>query len=845
MSKPLPQVSPLDKLSKSIKKGTLKSAWDLEDEDPALRFRLMQFLRNLVENTSPDTKLAYQIAHYMEANYLELPGLDKDFPANRRALKEGQKADLNEKKDMAQGLREARAELRDLRSGLRQAPGDKALEGAVKQAEEAYNEMQKEAEAFEKISEYKDQYPLKSDAHSLRKGAKPEDWDALKAYLKKKTTRRPSGSQASNFMRNTELLCDHLGFSQLERDALMVILISDEDSAFSHFLENLIGGRQKNAHALFAKMVGVEREAISDVFRANSPLVEKGIIIPVSDLGPAENDESAGKREVIPVVTNHLTKVLREPDLTLESMMRQFVGEPAKTHLDWDRDFAYLGEQGDQLIKLLQGARETGMAGVNVLLYGLPGTGKTEAIKAAAAKAGLELYIVGERTRFGQEPTRNDRLSAAILAQEMLADKPNAAIMLDEMEDMFPAQMSLSSMFGQASNDNSGDDEDKEPTGASKVYLNRLLEKNKTICLWAANKPEKFDPAFRRRMIYSIEFRVPPADVRTKIWGNVAARHQFALSAEQQRALGSEFVVAPGLMENAIRHARLSKGGIEAIRGNLRAASTLLFNNRRAIDARDPVSAHYDLRFINPSVEHNDFNLEEIARNIKESGRRKFSMLLYGVPGTGKTEFFAWMANYLEMDVMVVDASQINDKYWGETEKKIVEAFAEAEDRQAFLVMDECDTLLRRRQDLGSNHEKTAVGLMLQCMQRHTMPFGCTTNLFEDIDAAAKRRFLFKVAFNPLTAAQNHLAFEHFFGRPCPPEMARLSGLAPSDFVAVREQSGLIPGVVSDERYLRLLQLESRARMEEGASPYSGSTRGPGFGTTHTTLGSGPRHNLP
>ncbi len=114
MSKPLPQVSPLDKVSKAIKTGTLKSAWDLEDEDPALQFRMMQFLRNLVENTSPDTKLAYQIAHYMEANYLSLPGLDKDFPANRRSIKEGQKADLNEKIDMAEGLREARAELRDL-----------------------------------------------------------------------------------------------------------------------------------------------------------------------------------------------------------------------------------------------------------------------------------------------------------------------------------------------------------------------------------------------------------------------------------------------------------------------------------------------------------------------------------------------------------------------------------------------------------------------------------------------------------------------------------------------------------------------------------------------------------
>lgn len=206
------------------------------------------------------------------------------------------------------------------------------------------------------------------------------------------------------------------------------------------------------------------------------------------------------------------------------------------------------------------------------------------------------------------------------------------------------------------------------------------------------------------------------------------------------------------------------------------------------------------------------------------------NVLLYGIPGTGKTEYFAWLADYLNMDVMLMDASKINDKYWGETEKKIVAAFSEAEERGAFLVMDEADTLLRRRQDLGSNHEATAVGLMLQCMQRHTMPFGCTTNLFEDIDAAAKRRFLFKVKFQPLNPEQNREAYTHFFGRACPAAMANLSGLAPSDFVAVKKQSRFIAGEVSDERYLRLLQLEARARMEEGSSPYSGSTRGMGFG---------------
>jgi SpoVK/Ycf46/Vps4 family AAA+-type ATPase len=46
----------------------------------------------------------------------------------------------------------------------------------------------------------------------------------------------------------------------------------------------------------------------------------------------------------------------------------------------------------------------------------------------------------------------------------------------------------------------------------------------------------------------------------------------------------------------------------------------------------------------------------------------------------------------------------------------------------------------------------TEVNEMLQGMERFAGIFICTTNLFEDLDEAALRRFTFKIRFRPLTA---------------------------------------------------------------------------------------------
>ncbi len=838
--------SPLDNLREQLIKGAVK-VWDVEETDPVIEYQKLFFLRQLVERTNPQSKLAYQICHYMEADYLEIDGIEDIFPASRAQKNAEQKSANKQRKAIMRELELAKSERDQLVEAAEEVNASKKkkksahdLDVHIEGAHERISELEAQLENLEEEKKYKDVYPMKSSKDAKNNRVRMKDWKILNDFLIKKTAQEPEVLE-NNVIKNTSMLCEHLGFSKAERDALLLMMVAYEDDPLRGFMEALFSGRQRNAHTVFAKMIGVERDVVSAMFRSNAPLVERGILFPVSEItdGPRSGgDEDYGIEDVLPDMSEHLCRVLREPDLTIETMLVQLIGEPATTHLDWDKDFSYLGKDGEEFINLLKGAQGKKLRGINLLLYGVPGTGKTEAIKAAAKKAGLELYIPGEK-KFGDEPSRQDRLMSLILASELLSDKPNAAILADEMDDLFPAETSLMSLFGMAGGSSDDDDvKERGLSGASKVFMNRLLEDNKTMTFWAANKPEKFDPAFRRRVLFSMEFRVQPAEVRAKLWASVAQRHGFSLSSQDAFGLAAGFAVAPGLMDNAIRHAHLSGGGIPAIQRNLGAAANLLFRSPRAVSARNQVPKHYDARFLNAAVEASDFDLPTLAEKIKGSGHKDFSMLLHGPAGTGKTEYLAYFANLLDMDVMICSAADLGSMYHSESERKIMAAFAEAEASGRFLIIDEADTFLRRRGDLLNNFEVSGVNTMLTCMERHPMPFGCTTNLYKNIDGAAKRRFTFNIRFDTLTPAQRLLAYEHFFGRPAPQDLPSIcSNLVPADFVKVNGQKRFIGGGDDDGKLVRLLSLASKARLDDEQDKlYGGNERGFGFVTPASTV---------
>jgi len=122
-------------------------------------------------------------------------------------------------------------------------------------------------------------------------------------------------------------------------------------------------------------------------------------------------------------------------------------------------------------------------------------------------------------------------------------------------------------------------------------------------------------------------------------------------------------------------------------------------------------------------------------------------LCLYGLPGTGKTQFAEHLALELGKPILIKRASELFDKYLGESEKRIAEAFDQAEEDGAILLLDEADSFLRDRSRSMHSWEVTTVNELLQRMERFEDIFICTTNLYAQVDVAALRRFTFKLEF--------------------------------------------------------------------------------------------------
>ena len=85
----------------------------------------------------------------------------------------------------------------------------------------------------------------------------------------------------------------------------------------------------------------------------------------------------------------------------------------------------------------------------------------------------------------------------------------------------------------------------------------------------------------------------------------------------------------------------------------------------------------------------------------------------------------------------------------------------------------------------------------------------------ELLDAAAARRFLFKVRFLPMTADQIAKAFRRSFGADPPRFVLRLSGVTPADFAIVARKASVLGE--RDPRILtQWLETEAQAKPDAG-----------------------------
>jgi MoxR-like ATPase len=587
---------------------------------------------------------------------------------------------------------------------------------------------------------------------------------------------RPMNSHDALTMRNLEALASAIGLSDLELAIFRFVLFSESNARFSELCSAIVASRAVDSVGLLAIACDVPPPQVW-VRLLQGPLRSLNLV-------DANGDGASQFHFYIP---GRIEGALLPPNSGLADVERKLIGTPLRPQLEWS-DFDHVAAERDFVTRLLRGAVERQQTGVNILLHGPPGTGKTEFCKTVAARLGLDLFAIGEVDEDGDEPTRDDRIAALRLGERLAARRRNTLLLFDEMEDVLQH------------GDRNWDGSRWLRRAGSKVYFNRLLEQNRVPVLWTTNNVCEFDPAFLRRMSFTLEMKAPPLKSRADLWSRSASARGIELTTSAAADLARRHKVPPSMVSSTTRAVATAKGGAEEIDFVVTALAKPLTNRPRRPVAPPPN--------FEPALTNADTDLAFLEERLCQAGAaRDFSLCLYGPPGTGKSAFARRLAIGMGLDAMIKRGSDLLSMWVGETERLIADAFEEAARDERFLIIDEAESVLWDRAGASRSWEASMVNELLVAMESHPLPFACTTNLLDRLEPATLRRFTFKVKFDYLDADQAAAAYRFYFGAAAPAGLRDLGQLTPGDFAAVAKKQRVL-GDGGDRGLLRLLEQE-------------------------------------
>ncbi len=346
-----------------------------------------------------------------------------------------------------------------------------------------------------------------------------------------------------------------------------------------------------------------------------------------------------------------------------------------------------------------------------ILLFGPPGTGKTLLARAVANETGANFIAIA-----GSEVTSKWYGESEKKIRDLFQQAEEGApsiIFIDEVDAMAPKREEVTGEV------------ERRMVAQLLASMDGLKDRGLVIVIAATNRIDSIDPALRRpgRFDREIEIGVPDANGRREIleihMRNMPLAKGVDIKALAERThgyVGADLAAvlreaAMSALRRVLPEINLKEDSVpeEQLR-NLEVTQKDLEDALRFVEP----SAMREVSIEIPKVNWADVGgLDEIKQSLKEmvewplkqpDAFRRMGIkppkgiLLYGLPGTGKTLLAKAVATESEANFISIKGPELISKWVGESEKQVREVFKRAKQvAPSIIFLDELDALAPRR----------------------------------------------------------------------------------------------------------------------------------------------------
>ena len=364
-----------------------------------------------------------------------------------------------------------------------------------------------------------------------------------------------------------------------------------------------------------------------------------------------------------------------------------------------------------------------------VLMHGPPGTGKTLLAKAVASESDAHFILINgpeimSKYVGGSEENLREYF------EEAEANSPSI-IFIDELDAIAPKR-----------EDTNGETE-RRTVAQLLTLMDGLKSRGQVVVIGATNRPDSLDPALRRpgRFDREIEIGVPDADERKEVLEIHTRNMPIAEDVDLNKLANTTHGFVGADLESLCKEAAMRvvrrilpdiKNDDEEIPEEVLKKIIVTKDDFKSALKEIQPSALREVLVQVPNVKWDDIGgLDDAKQELKEAVEwplkypenfQKFGInppkgvLLYGIPGTGKTLLAKAVASESEANFISIKGPELLSKWVGESEKGVREVFRKAKQTAPTVIFfDEIDSIASTRSgnDTDSGVTKRVVNQLL------------------------------------------------------------------------------------------------------------------------------------